>query len=653
MDDYSIALSGLDAVKKALDVIGNNIANAATNGYHRQRIDLAPAYTSQVGPVLVGGGVDVQGVTRIIDTLLEKEILRQNATLGQVSQELTTLQMIEDAFGELASGSSLSATIDDFFNALQDLSAHPSEIIWQTQAVTAGETLAAQFRTLGEFFVRLETQIRLEAENTIGTINTLTSQIARLNDSIERLEVTSTQAGNLRDQRDQLIAELSELVAVETQSREYGVVDVTIAGLPAVVGATGYELQVALTEDNKLGICIADAHNYDTNVYGGRLGGLLTLGNELLAQIHTDLDALALAIVQQINQYHVQGVGSAGSFTELTGWPMPSEDLADFDPPITDGKIYIRVTNTGTGEITRHEIDIDASTDSLTGIAADISAITGLSASVASSSLHIQAETGYKFDFSPAVLSEPTATNLTGTSPPTISVSGIYTGAENQTFQFRVIGTGSVGNGALELEVKNGAGEVVTTLNVGAGYAAGDKLSIGSGIALSLSTGDLNDADSFEVDAFANTDTSGLLAAAGINTFFSGNSAATMRVCSDIVSSPARLATALTAELTDNTNAVRLAELRDRAVSSLDSMTPGEFYRCLVTDIAQQLSVKGLRQDNIEVVLQNLGRRQTEISGVNINDEAAQLLIFEQMFQALAKYMNTIQSSLQAVMDII
>ena len=148
MDSFSIGISGLKAAQRAFDIIGNNVANAATDGYHRQRIELRPAYSSQVGALLLGGGVDVVGVTRLIDGLLEQEILRQESLLGQVSQEFTTLQTVENTFGEFLEGSGLSAAIDNFFNALQDLSAHPTEVIWQNQIVTAAKTMAGQFRTL-------------------------------------------------------------------------------------------------------------------------------------------------------------------------------------------------------------------------------------------------------------------------------------------------------------------------------------------------------------------------------------------------------------------------------------------------------------------------------------------------------------------------
>jgi flagellar hook-associated protein 1 FlgK len=657
MDSYSIGLSGLDAAQKAIDVIGNNIANTATPGYHRQRIELTPGYSSQVGAIVLGGGVKVAGVSRMVDSLLEREILLQQSSLAQLSRELDSLRTIETAFGELSESSSLSAAIDDFFNALQDLSAYPGESIWQSQVLSSAEAMASHFRTLGEFLATLEAQIRLEAEQIVEKINTLTSQITDLNGQIKQIEISGAQANNLRAQRDQRITELSELIGVQTLSREYGVVDVVAGGIQVVIDTSAVELEVGLQGDDNLAITVAGAYSYITNVQGGQLGGLLSLKNSIVSDIQDDLDTLASTIIKQINQYHVQGVGSDGSFTELTGWSMTSENLADFDPPVTDGKIYIRVTNTSTEAVTRSEIDVDASTDTLTTIAAKISAVTGVTASVNSSRLTILADTNYTFDFLPAVLPEPTLTDFDDASPPTVSVSGIYTGTVNDTFRFTVKGDGSVGNGTLQLEVKDGggAGSVVAALNIGSGYAAGDELDVGNGIKISLTTGNLaeSNGDYFDVDAFGNTDTSGVLAAVGINTFFSGSGTADIAVCSDIAAAPGRIATSLGPEMTDSTNALRMAGLKEQAQSSLNDMSPGEFYGRLVTDLGQQISIKEMQEDNSELIVLNLANQKNDISGIDINDEATKLLIFEQMFQAMAKYLSTVQSSLFALMEIV
>ncbi len=664
MDSFSIGLSGLSAAQKAFGVIGNNIANAATPGYHRQRINLAPADTTQVGSVITGGGVDVSGITRMIDSLLEQEILRQQSSLAQLSRELDSLRTVETTFGELSGSSSLNAAIDEFFNALQDLGAHPGEVIWQNQLVMNAQHMASQFRTLGESLTTLETQIRLEAENAISQVNTLSSQIAELNDKIGGIEIIGGQANNLCDQRDQCITELAELIGVETQSREYGVVDVVAGGIYVVTGTSVSELEVGL-QDGKLGISIADAYSYYTDVQGGQLGGLSSLKNSLVSDIHTDLDSLASAIIQQINQYHVQGVGSYGSFTGtgLTGWVNSSEDLSDTSFSITDGNIYIRLIDTSgsTDVITRELIDIDADDDdagcdTLTEVAAAIDAITGLTASVNSSNqLTISADTDYKFDFLPAVLPEPESgdINFSGSTNPTVGVSGIYSGSSNDTLTFTVSGTGNVGVHTLTLTVTDGASNTIDTINIGSGYAAGDTIDVGNtGIKISLSTGDLVAGDTFAIDVFTDTDTSGLLAAVGINTFFSGSSATNIAVCSDISATPGRIATALGADMTDNTNALRMADLKDQAVSSLSNLTCGEFYRRLVTGIGQQLSVKQMQEDNIEVIVQNLAGQQGDISGVNINDEAGKMLIFEQMFQAMAKYLGTVHSLTLSIMEI-
>ncbi len=656
MDSFSIGISGLEAAQRAFDIIGNNVANAATDGYHRQRIELRPAYLSQVGELILGGGVDVVGITRLIDGLLEHEILRQGSLLGQVSQEFATLQTVENAFGEFLEGSGLSGAMDNFFNALQDLSAHPTEVIWQHQIITAAKTMASQFRTLGEFLAELKHQIELEAKSTIEQVNILTKRIAELNDSIKKHEIAGGQDNNLRDLRDQCIKELSSLVSIETQMRQYGVTDVYVAGTPVAIGTTAIELETGFREDGKLGISIAGVNNFNLNVQGGQLGGLLSLRNELVSDVHDNLDNLATAMIQQINQYHVPGVGSTGSFMELIGWRVTSENLADFGSNVTNGNIYIRVTNTSTGAITRTEIPVDKSVDSLSDIATRISAITGLSASVSFSKLHIQADTNYTFDFLPAVLPEPEPLdiNFNGSSDPTVSVSGIYTGSSNDTFTFTVSGTGNIGVDTLTLTVTDGASNTIDTINIGSGYAVGDKIDVGdTGIKISLSIGDLVNGDSFSIDVFADTDTSGVLAAVGINTFFSGNSALNIAVCSDIAATPGRVASALGADMTDNANALRMTGLRDQKQTGLNSLTPGEFYRKMVTDIGQQLFVKQTRKDNIESMVQNLGNQQSEISGVDINDEAARMLVFEQMFKGMSKYLSTVQSLLLSLMEII
>ena len=443
--------------------------------------------------------------------------------------------------------------------------------------------MTSQFRTLGEFLSALKNQTKLETEKVVDEINSLVDQIAELNSQIERIELIGGEANSMSDQRDQFISELSELIGIQTIERDNGVVDVSAEGIPLVIGPSVNLIEAGYTNDGTLGISIVGSNSYITNVQGGTIGALLSLHNEIISGIDDRLDSLANAIVQEVNNYHVMGVGSAGSFSELVGQSLTSDSLSDVEN-ISDGSFYIRMTNTSTGEITRHEITIDADNDTLSDVAAAISAVSGLTASAsASNKLTIVADANYEFDFMPCVLPEPTMVDFDDASSPTVTVSGIYTGTENDTFDFTVVGDGSVGNGTLSLQVTNGDGDSIATLNIGSGYAAGDLLDIGNGIKITLSTGNLaqSDGDIFSVDAFADTDTSGFLTAAGMNTFFSGNAAVNMAVCSAVSEDPKRVATAIGAAGTDNENIARMAAIKDEALGSLGSLTCGEFYQNL------------------------------------------------------------------------
>ncbi len=660
MGNLHIGISGLQAAQKAIDTIGNNIANAATPGYHRQRLNLNPAYSAISGVNVLGGGVESGSITRKIDNLLEKEILRQNSSYSQINQELSTLQIVESAFGELSGGGGLNEALDNFFNALSDLSNNTSEIIWQQQTVTSAQTMASQFRTLGDFLSDLDRQIVLEAENLIEHANALINKIAILNDDIEKLELRGTGADNLQDERDQLITELSDIIGVDTLERDSGVVDVTAGGIAVVIATIPTEIEVGTTSDGSLGISIKGDLNYSTSISGGKLGGIINLKNSLLGDVSDDLDTMALQLVRNMNEYHVQGIGSYGSFSRLDGWTMTTEVLSEMDPPITSGEIFIRVTDTSTGVVSRGSIDLSTITPADAGIgltisdvAAELDSITGINSWYNTDGLHIErSASNYEFDFLPAVLPSATASSISSGNPPSIELSGSYTGSSNDTLTFTATGNGSVGNGTLNLAVTDGSGQLVTTLSVGDGYAIGEELDLGNGVKVKLGEGDFLAGDEFECDVFADTDMPGLLAATGMNCFFSGTGASDIGVCSDLVSDPMRVATSLEAGGVDNFNVEKFMSIADESISELGNTTIQTFYQKLVTDIGQEMSLRDVQKQNLEGIIQNLSNQRDEVSGVDINEEAAQLLVFEQMFNSMAKFLATIRETMDYLLTI-
>ena len=199
-------------------------------------------------------------------------------TLEQVSQEYFTLSTIENAFGEFnTEDSGLNATIDTFFNSLQDLILDTTGAVSQNQIVADAENLAAQFRSLSSVLTEMGNRITLEVQNSVESVNALATQVAELNKKIQDIETIGGSANNLIDQRDQCISKLSQLIGVQTLSRDFGVVNVTVGPLALVAHTYTSELESGLDSSGDLGIAIKDSgisvlgnNKADNDLYQGK-----------------------------------------------------------------------------------------------------------------------------------------------------------------------------------------------------------------------------------------------------------------------------------------------------------------------------------------------------------------------------------------------
>jgi len=652
MSDFAVGLSGLKVARKAIQVIGNNIANASTEGYHRQEPIIKPLEGVSTSGIRIGGGAEVRDIRRMIDVLLEREIRRQRPELGQVSQELATLRSLESILGNLTT-EGLGGALNEFFGALDELTSQPDSPVFRNQVVWAADALAAQFRALGATISSLKDNAVYEARNLAEEVNRLTRQIADANSAAGILWVGGGSDAHLADLRDRAAAELAELADAQVRIEQDGSYSVYICNMSIVLQGRVTEIEVDYVDEETIGVSVKDALHYNTTARGGRLGAMLALRNDLLVRVGQDIDTLAREIIQGINRKHVQGVGTAGSFAELFGWRVGDSPLGQWTAPVTAGDIHLRVINTATGEVTRRTVTItDPATETASDIAALLDAVPNLSSSVADSRLRIQADAGFAFDFLPALAPTPASSTLTGTAEPTIS--GLYTGDENQTYTCTVAGAGEVGvTAGLAIEVRNGRGDLVRTLNVGLGYAAGDLLEADSGINVALSVGDLNNGEQFTIDALAATDPTGFLAAAGINTFFSGDSALTIGVVERLRDTPSRLATTLGTDGIDNLNVLAMSAVGEAPIADLGGNRPGDAVRDLVSTVGQWVAIRRARRDGIESILRELGNQRDDLSGVDINEEAARLLLFEQMFQAMARFLAAVDRSYQHLMEIV
>lgn len=320
-----IGSSALMAQQMAISTTGQNIANVNTPGYTRQRVNLvSTAIPSPLGPF--GTGVDATGVVRIYDQFLNAslngDIQQKNAWDGR-SQLLTQVETIFTDTTETG----LSQSLSKFWNAWQDLANNPSGYAERKAVADAGQNLAQTFQTDYNALNQIQDDADVRIDAAVGEINTLADQIGSLNDSIVRMERYGQNANDLRDQRDQLLNQLSEKIDFTYSENAEGRVTVTLGDNKELVGdASVNELAVATDASGQANVVWKDdAAGTPIPVSGGNLQGYLDVRNTMVPGYKDTLDTLASNLIDRVNTLHSAGTG----LDESTGLDFFSGDSAD------------------------------------------------------------------------------------------------------------------------------------------------------------------------------------------------------------------------------------------------------------------------------------------------------------------------------------
>lgn len=235
-------------------------------------------------------------------------------------------------------------------------------------------------------------------------------------------------------------------------------------------------------------------------------------------------------------------------------------------------------------------------------------------------------------------------------------LSGLYTGASDERFVFRPTQDGTIGTtDGLQVEVFDRAGNRVTTLDVGAGYLPGTELEVADGVRVSFGLGELSatHGDLFAADAVADSDSSDVLVALGLNTLFTGSGAADIDVRADIVDDPSRLAVSLTGEAGDGGLLLELLGVERKGSTTLEGSTVGRFWGELASDVGFEAALADSALASGASVLESLEQRQAAISGVNVDEELVDLLAYEQSFAAAAQYLTVVNQLGEELLSLI
>lgn len=305
----SIASTALRTQQEAINVTSHNIANAATDGYSRQRAVLSPLDPLRTPSGLFGTGVRMLDVQRIRDAYLDSSYRSETAGYSEQDIRSGVLGQLETFLSEPTEGG-LATALDEFFSAWSDLATDPTSTTARSILRNEAEALTGQIRKLASDLDMLREDTEFRLENAVQRVNDLAEEIARLNREIAADETSGETSGDLRDARDRAIDELATLIPVQVMERENGGVGVLTSGLSLVDAAHHGVMEVRLNGGVvEIGL---EGHPNAFPELGSGIGGMVGLLNGDLPAARASLDELAEALVTDINALHQTGTNPNG-----------------------------------------------------------------------------------------------------------------------------------------------------------------------------------------------------------------------------------------------------------------------------------------------------------------------------------------------------
>jgi flagellar hook-associated protein 1 FlgK len=560
----SIQMAGntLQAMQIGLHVVGNNIANANTPGFIRERAIFTPAPVMKLGNLTLGLGVEVAGIVQSLDKFAEDRLRGAGGDRAGAEIQEKTYQDIEAILGEL-SDTDVSTSLTSFFNSINEILKQPEDVSIRNLAIQSGKTLTTAINNLNRRVETVYTDFGRKVENLGTEINSLTEQISKLNLQIVSLEGganSANQAGGLRSQRHQAVKRLAEIADVVASDSPSGAVNVSLHGELIVFEGSRREVEAEFSTNN--GLPIATLEFVDggspVEVAGGELYGVYQARDTIAGRFLNRLNDFAGALANEFNNIYAQGQGITG-FKSVTSQNSVDSSTAaldavglDFTP--TSGYFNLLVYNKQTGQTNTQRVDVD-----LDGLDNDTSLAT-------------------------------LAATLNGIDGVTARVT-----ADNR----------------LELRT-----------------------------------------ESSELQIAFEDDSSGLLAALGVNTFFTGAKAGQLGINSELLADGAKFAASHDGVGVDVTNAQRLVALHDNGIDGLGEGSITGLYDKLVNEIAQGSAAAGSVADGYRVFEDTLTAAAQSVSGVNLDEEAIDMIMLQQTYQASARYISTLSDLMDVLINL-
>lgn len=344
---YQTGVSGLLAAQQQLATTGHNIANVNTDGYNRQRAEQGAAIGTAFGDQYLGSGTYIQDVTRIFNKFSYREQLINTGKMGYANSLNSDLDQLNEIMS--FSGKSINDSLNRFYQSINGISDNPSDLGLRDIALSQAEILSADFQALNKNIDLLENSANGEIEQIAARVSKLSVEIAKVNEQIltQSGPEATGQANDLLDKRDQLIMELGEYTNVSTVTDQNGVMTVMIgSGNTLVAGITPLTVSVGAgdPDPNQKQLQLVGANStvaLNGSTIGGQLEAKFEYRDEHLADLRSQVNRIAMAVSDTLNGSQAEGLDLNGQtglniFTDIN------------TTQLMEGRVLVPSTNTGT-----------------------------------------------------------------------------------------------------------------------------------------------------------------------------------------------------------------------------------------------------------------------------------------------------------------
>ncbi len=631
---FSASLSGLNAAQYEINVTQHNIANANTPGYTRQQVTLgSQAAAAASGAGFLGQGVNVVGIKRLYDQFLTGQVLQQQGLASYQNTYLSSISQINSLVSNTTSG--VPNTLTNFFAATNSFANTPASIPARQTVLSAAQSVVDSFQSASQTLFSIATGVSGQISNSVQQINTYATQIASLNASITSAIASNNgqQPNDLMDQRDQLVNQLNQQIGVSTQQQPDGSVSVFVgSGQALVVGGRAMSLQVVQNPNDPGKVDVAYLNNgklttiQQSSLQGGTLGAYIAFRDQNLQPAQNALGLVALGFASKINQQNQMGQDLNGA---LGG------NIINAAPPfVTSG-----ANNTGTG-----------------GVTATISNVSAVTTS----------DYQLKFDgtnYTLTRLSDNTVTSLGTAAPLTQVVDGVsITAAAGM----------AAGDSFTIRPTANAASAIAMLTSDPAKLAAAAPMLASAAVANkgtgTISPGSVNTPLPLNANlqapvsiTFSNPPTSytvagAVPAVAGTVAYTPGQNITYNGWTMQISGAPAagdvfNVASNL-GGTGDNRNALLMAGLQTQNLMSNGTTSLQGVYSQLVGAVGSKTSELTVTSTAQNALVTQAVATQQSVSGVNLDEEAANLLQYQRAYQASAKAMQIANTMFDALMTL-